>query len=59
MRYVKESSNDLVTVQTPYDLSVRSNVDTSNPGVYEVEYTLSSETTSVPAITFLVVIVLE
>ena len=59
MRYVKESSNDLVTVQTPYDLSVRSNVDTSKPGVYEVEYTLSSETTSVPAITFLVVIVLE
>ena len=59
MRYVRETSNDLVTVQTPYDLSIRSNVDTSNPGVYEVEYTLSGETTSTPAITYLVVIVLE
>lgn len=59
MRYVRETSNDLVTVQTPYDLSIRSNVDTSNPGVYEVEYTLSGETTSNPAITYLVVIVLE
>jgi hypothetical protein len=57
MEYIKATSNDYITVETPFDLSVKSNVDTSNPGLYEVEYTLAGESIAIPAKTFLVVIV--
>lgn len=55
--YIKETSNDLVAPQIPYHLDIKSGVHTHQQGVYEVEYTLSGSADTIPAKTYLIVIV--